>query len=449
MDALVKLAKDAVKAGAASSEAYFYRGDILELTVLDGDLVHLTRAAEQGAALRMIVNKKLGFAATNDTTSEGLKSLIDRALTFTQLQRESPFPSFPKKLAQYRDLRIFDPQATQISPKQRLELAERAERYAMGFDARIQRSGASVFRDVLEETIIANGTGLVARQAATRFQLRVTVNAVDAGALLEGSSQCTRRLFSDLELPELVGRRAALQALWLVNSESVVPGRYPIVFDPHQAGPAFWRWTIGRALASPNLSKDSTSWFTKLNTEVAAKAVTLYDNPALAGGNCSAPFDAEGVETAAVRLIENGNLKNFLHDLGSAARCEQKANGCARRLTYRSQPQGMPSNLFLAAGNQGSDAIIATVSEGFYVVKLHEIAIDPATDRFAASAQGRWIKNGEFAHSIRNAAIYGTITELLKGVDAVGDDLHYNNYYDDLAVSCPTFRIGSAEIQEL
>ena len=66
---------------------------------------------------------------------------------------------------------------------------------------------------------------------------------------------------------------------------------------------------------------------------------------------------------------------------------------------------------------------------------------NPVTGDFSRGASGFWIENGELAFPVSEVTISSTLDAMLKGIDAVGDDLELKT-----STAAPTLRVASMTI---
>jgi PmbA protein len=69
------------------------------------------------------------------------------------------------------------------------------------------------------------------------------------------------------------------------------------------------------------------------------------------------------------------------------------------------------------------------------------MGISPATGDFSSGARGLWIENGEVVHPVKNVTVASNVLDMLRGINAVGDDLTFLQQ-----TVCPTLRIGEMSI---
>ena len=80
LKAAVQQVADAKKKGAQQAEAFVEVGRQSSCRVRDGQIEDLTQATSKGVGLRVLKDRRLGFAYTSDFQDKSLESFVDRAL---------------------------------------------------------------------------------------------------------------------------------------------------------------------------------------------------------------------------------------------------------------------------------------------------------------------------------------------------------------------------------
>ncbi len=180
----------------------------------------------------------------------------------------------------------------------------------------------------------------------------------------------------------------------------------------------------------------------RMGKKTASPLVTLRDDPRRPGGPASARFDDEGVPTRDKALVEGGVLRALLHDTATAARDGAASNGCGYRDGWSGLPGPGPSNLFLAPGTMGRDALIGGTKDGLLVLEvLGTHMVDPVSGEFSVGVSGLEIEKGAIARPFKGAMIAGNLLDLLARVDAVADDLVFHGSFGS-----PTFRVSALDV---
>src|SRR5207245_3190892 len=144
-------------------------------------------------------------------------------------------------------------------------------------------------------------------------------------------------------------------------------------------------------------------------------------------------------EAAASRrtaVVENGILRSFPYDATTARKAKAKSTSSASR-AWASLPSLVPSNFYLQAGTQKPEEILKGVQNGLYVTAMLGRGADPVTGDYSRGANGIWIENGELTYPVQEVTVSGNLLEMLKGIDAVGDDLDFR-----ASTAAPTIRFA-------
>jgi PmbA protein len=170
---------------------------------------------------------------------------------------------------------------------------------------------------------------------------------------------------------------------------------------------------------------------TRLDRPIAAPAVTLVDDGALASGLKSRPFDDEGTPTGATTLIERGTLRALLHTLDTAGRLGMAPNGKAVRPNLWQQPRSAPSNVSLQPGDADPGLLRQELRRGLAVVNaLRPGRLHSATGKLTAIVQGWWVEEGVPVRPVSGVPLSANIFELLRDVRRCGRDLQHSPLAD-------------------
>jgi PmbA protein len=75
------------------------------------------------------------------------------------------------------------------------------------------------------------------------------------------------------------------------------------------------------------------------------------------------------------------------------------------------------------------------------VTGLAGAGIDVVSGEFSQQVEGRWIEGGKLAQPVEGVTLGGRLSEMLLGIDAVGNDLEYRSN-----VSSPSLRFKELTI---
>lgn len=107
----------------------------------------------------------------------------------------------------------------------------------------------------------------------------------------------------------------------------------------------------------------SSAYSGQIGKQVASPLVTIIDDPTLPGLRGSYLLDHEGTPAKRTVLIENGVLRNYLHQNTSSDHFQLEHNGHARRESYAHEPLVRMGNTYLDNGPDSPEDIIASVKD--------------------------------------------------------------------------------------
>ncbi|MCL2209407.1 MAG: TldD/PmbA family protein [Treponema sp.] len=175
---------------------------------------------------------------------------------------------------------------------------------------------------------------------------------------------------------------------------------------------------LGGSVAGHNLGK-----------QVASELVTMVDFAHTALGKpCPLPVyvDDEGTIAEDAVLIENGILKSFMHSKESAQHFGVKPQGNARAFKFSDEPLIRMRNTAILPGKSKLEDMIASIDDGYYLVKTGNGQADTTGEFMFSVDLGYEIKNGKLGKPIRETTISGVAFEMLKTVDMISDDMHWD-----------------------
>ena len=258
------------------------------------------------------------------------------------------------------------------------------------------------------------------------------------GQLQTASWSDTRRKLARLQSPEEIGRIAARRAARMLGARKPKTQRVPVVFEAQMA--AGFIAGLAGAVNGNLVYKKSSFLGTLLGKRIAPKGFTLYDDARLAEGIATRPFDGEGVASQTNAVIEDGVLRSFLYDASTAKKAKAKSTGSASR-GWASLPSIGTSNFYLARGRQLADSIVKSVKQGLFVTAMLGRGADVVTGDYSRGANGIWIENGELAYPVQEITVAGNLLEMLRGIDAIGDDLDFRS-----STAAPTLRFAELQV---
>ena len=424
------------RSGATAADAFIREDETFSVTVRLGEVEKLKEAVSRNLRLRIFLGKRTATSQTSDLSSDRVSMLVDETLEMARLTSEDESGGLPEKASypsEVPDLALADPAWDDLTPEQRIGLARQAEASAFDVDPAITNSDGASFEFERSRTALANTLGFAGDYEVTGGYIVASPIAESNGAKQRSHWFSIARHRDQLASPEEVGRRAAQRALQCLGARKVKTCQVPVVFDPITARTLVRH--VFDAVSGDAIYRRRSFLGGKLGESVASQKVTIVDDARLIGGLGSSPFDDEGVETQATRIIESGVLKNYLHSAYSARKLQTRPTGNGSRTGAGSVSVG-PTNFYLSPGQHTAEEIIASVSSGLYVVELIGFGVNTVSGDYSRGVTGLWIENGKLAYPVQEVTIAGNLRQMLQDIEMIGNDIAFMG-----PLAAPTLKI--------
>jgi PmbA protein len=434
---ILSLSRD-LKADAAEVFLRSYRSTVIE--VKDQKVDAFDRARDTGAGLRVLMNRRMGFAFTTDLSEPALVILAKAAATNARNTEPDDFHTIPMRpSAAYSSVGIHDPDMVALTEKEKIDRVMAMEREAFAIDPRIKRIRKASASFSESETLIMNTNGGNVSYRGTAASSSMEAVAEDKGESQAGSDFDVNRFYHRLLIEE-VGRRAARKALDLLGARHIDSVRAPVILEAEVAGEFLSIMASG--FSSENVQKKKSLFIGRLDKEVVSPLITVIDDGLLDGGLGTAPSDDETVPMKQKTVIEKGRLAMFLYNTYTANKDKTVSTGNGMRGGFKGVPGVGVTNLYVEPGQLSLNELMSSISTGLLVTEIMGAhTANPISGDFSVGATGFWIQNGKKAYPVREITIAGNILDLMKNVDAVGNDLRFSG-----RIGSPSLRVKELSI---
>ncbi|MBQ4875461.1 MAG: metalloprotease TldD [Rickettsiaceae bacterium H1] len=181
---------------------------------------------------------------------------------------------------------------------------------------------------------------------------------------------------------------------------------------------------IGHGLEG-DFNRKKTSGFSELiGKKVAHEEITVVDDGTVKNARGSINIDDEGTKSQRNTLIENGILKNYMHDCMNAKLMKKNSTGSGRRESYAHPVLPRMTNTYMLAGKNNPKEIIASVDQGIYAVNFGGGQVDITSGKFVfLASEAYMIEKGKVTNPVKGATLIGNGPDVLTKISMVGDDL--------------------------
>ncbi len=417
-DLATRLVAAARRAGADEADAVAVRSVSLSVEVRDGEVEESQRSEGDDVGLRVLVGHKQASISTNDLKADGVDTLAERAIAMARAAPEDKFAGLadPALFARsFPELDLLDPDMPGVDVLEKR--ARAAETAAVAVTGVTKSGGASASAGIGGMVLVTSG-GFHGATIGSRHSVSMSAIAGNGTGMEQDYDFSSTLHASDLERADQIGRIAGERAVKRLNPRKVATRRVPVVFDTRISGSLLGH--LASAANGSAITRKTSFLREKLGERIFAGDIDIVDDPLRKRGQRSRAFDAEGVATRKLKLVENGVLKTWLLDCATARELDLKTTGHAQR-GVSSVPFPGPSNLYLEPGADSPEKLIAGIEDGFYVTDLIGSGVNMVTGDYSRGASGFWIENGELTFSVSEVTVAGHLTEMFASLTPAND----------------------------
>jgi len=403
---------------ASSAEVYQASSESAVVHFEANKLKQLENRQASSVAIRIVLDGRIGFAAASGAYDP--ERLVAMAVETAAYGAEARF-SFPAAAA-YMVGKTYDSRIVEMETDSLVQ---------MGMD--IIDGVTAEFPDVQCEGMVTIGAGMVrilnsrgldvssrrTSMAAAMEGVRISGtdmlfvgDGISSGELLVDASPVARTMLSQLA-----------RATQLAHIET---GTYPVLFTPHGVDAALLL-PLAVAFNGKNVLEQSSRLAGRRGEQLFAPAFSLWDDPTVEGRPTSAPFDAEGVASRRIPLIQAGVVGEYLYDLQTGAEAGEGSTGSGRRADARSQVRPGMSAFVLSEGDTPFEEMLGSMDDGLVVEELIGAGQgNLLSGDFGGNVLlGYKVERGKIVGRVKDTMIAGNIMNALSGDVVVGNDTRW------------------------
>ncbi|NES75458.1 MULTISPECIES: TldD/PmbA family protein [Okeania] len=403
---------------AEAVEIYYLSTQETPIKFENNCLKSLQTKAQQGVALRLIYQGKLGFASSTDLTR--IEDLVEGAIQTAKVSETAQFKFASSYNFNYPKLEFNLPQVNELITSGE-EIIEKIHNYnpdiLVNIDFNIQNKNIKILTN----------TDVYAQRFNQLVNVSISGNLVRNEDFLQIS---TSDAISDrtLDINKLL-EKLIQKYRWAENSAKITTGNFPVFFTPTAVGKTIAR--LFKTVLSGQLVVQKASPLTnKVGETMFDPRFTLFEDPNIVLYAC--PFDDEGIPTTVKTFIEAGTLKSFYWDQQWAARAGRKSTGNGFR-DGLSQPTPSLVNLSINPGQASPRELISNIKEGLIIDQvLGASKSNQLAGEFSVNLDlGYKVEKGEITGRVKNTMVAGNIFEAFQNLVDIGNfpELVGNSYY--------------------
>ena len=411
-----------VQQAGAEADLIINEGSSLSLKAQGGQLDEQVVASTFIVGLRVVLGEQVGAASSEATDPDALNFMVDQALANAHHSAARPSerisPLAGELIADSADLNPAD----DSTMDEKIGFIIDLERQ-LSARPQIRNVPYNALVDARQRQQILTTSGRYADQSSAQVVAYVYPLAEQGERTAMAASVAYARSFRELDGARL-SDRAYADTLALLGGHPLKSARYDVIFSanvqPQLFGAFSLMWSAKAAQDKVNPLRD------KIGTLIMDKRLSLVDEPLNRTGLGYRLFDDEGSATAAVTLVNRGELITLAHNSATAAHFGVANTGHAARGAKSSLTVGL-HQLQLQPGPDSQ----ATLHQGEYfeITQLDGLhsGTNAISGEFSCGASGYLCYDGERRSAVRGVTVAGNLYQMLHQIVAVGDQSHWND----------------------
>jgi len=411
----------------------------ISVSMLNGDVQQNSKATTSGSSARVFKNGVWGFASTPQITDEDIEDIINDAtqnavFMYEKQQasaQDSKVSALPKeKTSSVNDFSTKKKKATQ---KELLDFLGKLDNYI-----------ATKYEDVTSRTLYLGS--LDVRKSLYTSDDSYFFSMVPRTILYINLAMTHKEDGSTIELYDVLGGLGEFPDVF-ENAQELFPqidtiyshlqdktqGIYPdagikeCIIDADVAG-ILAHEAIGHTTEADLVQGGSIAG-EFMNKEVGSELVNIVDFAHTFNDEiCPVPVfvDDEGTPSEDTIIIENGVLKNYMHNKESAVTFKASPTGNARASTFLDEPLIRMRNTAFLPGKSKLEDMIKSIDDGYYLMKSSNGQADSTSEFMFGIVLAYEIKNGKLGRALKDFTISGVAFDVLKTVTMVSEDMSWS-----------------------
>jgi PmbA protein len=399
--------------GASDAAVEVSEGVGLSVSIRKGETENVERNRDKSMGITVYIGQRRGNASTSDFSPAALELTVRAAHDIARFTAEDTAAGLPDE----QDMAIHP---WDIDAERALKIALKCEAAAFAVDKRITNSEGAGVSAQQSHFFAGNSRGFRGGYASSRHSLSVAPIASLPGKrgddMQRDAWYTSMRAAAEMASPEAVGRYAAERALSRLKSRKIKTCEVPVLFESSLAAGLLGAYV--QATSGGALYRKSSFLLDSLGKQVLPEHIDIHEDPHLARGKGSAPFDDEGVLTKPRDVVQGGVVQGYFLSTYSGRKLGMRTTG------HAGGSQNLKLTSRLTQPGDNLDAMLAKLHRGLFVIELMGQGVNYVTGDYSRGAAGFWVENGRLQYPVHEITIAGNLRTMFKGLQAVGADVY-------------------------
>ena len=413
------------------------RYDDLQLTTINltNDIIKQSSSNNRkGIGILVYFKGTPGYSFTPELSQEGVKEATKRAVKFAKSTdvRNKIKLDFDK-IPEVKD----NIEAKVKKNPKDFEFNEKLDMLKRGIEQIKEQVNATttigLFGELYGEKYFVNSEGSEIFWVPMIVDMRmggVIVREGQQAQAFEGSGSSKGMEYFDEKktTPEVLGEETGKYTKEQLDAVAAPTGKSKTLVSPLMGGVVVHE-SFGHLSESDFVVTGQSPIADRVGEELGSEYVTIIDEGISPYGGLFFPYDDQGVKTGRTVLLEEGILKGYLHNRGTANKMNAELTGNSRAINFMYNPIVRMKNTYFEKGDLTFEEAVEQINTGIYAVRMSGGQVGLDGNFMFNCSRGYLIEKGEISKPIKNTALSGNILELLKYVEGATKEIELKTGY--------------------
>ena len=416
---LEKLIASAKAAGAEAADAVLYNSVSSGVSWRMGKLEDVERSEARDLGLRVLVGKRQASVSTTDHSPAALKELAERCTAMAKAAPEDPYcglaPAERLARAPFPELDLGD--FSEPSTEALKARAAECEAAALAVKGVVNSSGAGASYGEGWKWLMTSH-GFFGQSGGSSHSVSVSVVAQDANGMETDYDYDSKTHIADLADAAKIGRSAGERTVRRLGPKKLKSRTAPVIFDNRLSSSLVGQ--LSGAVNGAAIARGISFLKNKMGEKVFSDGINIVDDPHVARGSGSRPFDGEGLANQRIELIKDGYLTSWFLNSAQALQLGLESNARATRGAGGAPGSGS-TNLTLQPGAASFDDLLSQAKDCLLLTDMFGPQVNPNTGDYSVGCSGFWVENGALAYPVSEITIAGNILDMYASLIPAND----------------------------
>lgn len=432
------IVKEGLKAGADEIAAVAAHGTSRQVRFANNEITVTKTWDQTAASILLKKDRRILIASVTDVSEDSIRKAVKKlAHTVNIMKPHESYAPLPEGPFEYQTiLDLYDDRIPKLAEKH-IDYVEAAVNAALESGAK-RVAGTLLAADVESSLATSRNVEGTRKKTTINMDVRALANGESSG--MGVTCGTTLRDFD----PEKAGGEAGRLARMSLNAASGKSGRYEVVLTRPAAAVLF---DIVAGMDSAfSVDAGISCLAEKLGEKVAFDGLTVYDDPRVAAGLGSTPFDDEGTPTGRTVIVEDGKLRTYLHNSLTAKKYKTWSTANAGWISPHAW------NITVKEGKHTEKELLEGVKNGLYLNNITYVRFqDYRKGDFSAIIRDGVFKieNGEITKAVKGLRLSDNLIHILQNITALSKETkqiaHWWMEHGTPSVTTPLIRLRDVE----